>query len=206
MLLNTRSASMKIIPATKGYNILVDDEDYDRLCRVKWGAYAGARGVARPARQPMVDGKRSIAYLAHEILKPPPGMVVDHINGDPWDNQRHNLRICTPAQNAKNRRKTKALGSKYKGVKKLSGTFSAAIGSDYRAYHLGCFPTEAEAAIAYDAAAKFLHGEYANLNFPNIDTPAASPEDIWAKATPQRESLGLTRARARLAIRTGSGA
>jgi hypothetical protein len=43
--------------------------------------------------------------------------VIDHINGDPLDNRKENLRICTARQNACNRRplSTKT-GSKYKCI------------------------------------------------------------------------------------------
>jgi hypothetical protein len=35
----------------------------------------------------------------------------------------------------------------------------------------GMYDCELEAAKAYDAAALELHGDFANLNFPHIDTP-----------------------------------
>ena len=41
-------------------------------------------------------------WLHNEIMHPPEGYVVDHINGNPLDNTRDNLRICTQLDNMKN--------------------------------------------------------------------------------------------------------
>lgn len=56
--------------------------------------------------------------------------------------------------------------SGYRGVQKMGHRFYAKITCARVAYHLGTFPTAAQAARAYDAKARELHGKYALLNFP----------------------------------------
>ncbi len=41
-------------------------------------------------------------WLHNEIMQPPEGYVVDHINGNTLDNTRENLRVCTQLDNMKN--------------------------------------------------------------------------------------------------------
>jgi hypothetical protein len=44
------------------------------------------------------------------------------------------------------------------------GNWEAKINVNYERLHLGVFPNECEAAIAYNVAAAYFHEEYANLN------------------------------------------
>lgn len=46
---------------------------------------------------------RKIIGLHREIMSPPTHLEVDHINGDPLDNRRSNLRIVTHAENLQNK-------------------------------------------------------------------------------------------------------
>jgi hypothetical protein len=110
--------------------------------------------------------------LHRELLEAKPGDLIDHINGDPCDNRRANLRICTHADNMKNRRKfSGARTSKYKGVwfaRKQAHTarpWRAHIRIAGKPTYLGSFATDLEAAKAYDAAALEHHGAFARLNF-----------------------------------------
>ena len=55
--------------------------------------------------------------------------------------------------------------SKYKGVEKTKNTWYARITVNGDKIYLGSFPTEKEAAMAYDTAASRHFGEFAQLNF-----------------------------------------
>jgi hypothetical protein len=56
--------------------------------------------------------------------------------------------------------------SQYKGViyDKTRQKWAAYIGVKYRSINIGRFENEEDAAIAYNVAAQFFFGEYANLN------------------------------------------
>ncbi|WP_412102526.1 HNH endonuclease [Paenibacillus alvei] len=94
--------------------------------------------------------------------------VVDHINGDPLDNRRENLRVATRNENCRNRRRRKRYKYRFKGVTydkdKVVNKWRARISYEGKRHCLGYFYTETEAAKAYNEAAIRLHGEFASLN------------------------------------------
>lgn len=59
---------------------------------------------------------RKIGKLHRFIMNPPEDMVVDHINHNPLDNRKCNLRICTSQQNSMNLSKRSDNTSGYTGV------------------------------------------------------------------------------------------
>jgi len=143
-----------------GHLALVDAEDLPELEKYRWHI---ANGYAKRCLK-REDGKSKSMPMHRQIMKPPLGMFVDHIDGNRLNNTKANLRICTPQQNAKNRKQSAARNGKYKGVRQRGGRFEAAIQRDGRNVHLGSFVTAEDAAYAYDCAAKELHGEFACLN------------------------------------------
>ncbi len=90
---------------------------------------------------------------------------VDHINGVRSDNRWENLRPATRSENAKNRKKVWG-ASKYIGVNRMRKKWEASIKVNGRKVFLGCYTKEVDAALAYDAAARRVHGEFASPNFP----------------------------------------
>lgn len=137
---------------------LVDDEDFDRVNAMAW-QYQGGGGYAF----------RSDTGLGMHrfILDAPSGVEVDHRNGDPLDNRRENLRLATTSQNQMNARKCSTpTSSIYKGVhwEPDRSKWGARIKADGKYLRLGRFNDEAEAALAYNAAAILHFGEFARLN------------------------------------------
>jgi len=92
------------------------------------------------------------------------GQQVDHINHNPLDNRRCNLRLCTNGQNTANARKHKdGITSQFKGVSwdKYAQSWCVQV----QGSRVGRFKSEMEAARAYDNAARVAFGEFAHLNF-----------------------------------------
>jgi hypothetical protein len=154
----------------KGKYAIVDDEDYTLLSKYKWHLNKGY-----PERSEYITGRVIHKRISREIMTPTGNLVVDHINGDKLDNRRENLRVCTQAENAKNKRGNKRNTSGYKGVSfdKRKGTWAAYISNK----HIGYFENEEIAARAYDYHALKIHKQFATLNFPN-EVPQAPMKKI----------------------------
>jgi hypothetical protein len=111
-------------------------------------------------------GKR---YLAHRVAwllthGEWPSLTIDHINGNPADNSKVNLRIATRLQQQGNRR-VQACASGRKGVHQApSGRYIAHICRDRKSRYIGSFATADEAAAAYTEAAKKHFGNFAKGN------------------------------------------
>ncbi len=169
---------IRYIPLTRGKYAMVDAADYPWLSEYKWHVVAPGKEYAGRKQQ----GKT--VYMHREIMQPPLGMMVDHIDGNSLNNCRRNLRNCTNQQNMQNIRKSPRVGSRYKGVyyDKRRRTFSAKICHNGKSYHLGTFATEIEAARAYDRKALELFGEFARLNFPDAVRQESVARPSWPVA------------------------
>ncbi len=161
---------LDISPWSKGTIFTqVDDEDFDFLNQWKWCAHTTRHNRTYVDRRD-VRSNKSI-FLHKEIMKPPTGLVVDHIDGNPLNNQKQNLRVCTRSENIRNRvKKTAKSISRYKGVSIVKGKFQVTIHKDKKSIHLGRFEKEIDAAKAYNVGALKYHGEFACLNIINVDT------------------------------------
>jgi len=148
---------------THGYMAIVDDDDYDELSKYKWYPYRKSNTV-----YPMRDGNERPIFMHRQIMGFPKEWI-DHKNRNGLDNQKENLRLCTPTENRRNNSGNLVRSSRYKCVRfereHLSKPWRAYINISGKKVWLGYFETEIEAAKAYDAAAKIYYGEFSNPNF-----------------------------------------
>ena len=153
------------IPLTSGLVAIVDDEDAAWAGQWSWHA-----AITRRGRDPIYARRHDGAgflKMHRALLGVGAGQIIDHINGNGLDNRRCNLRICSPVENARNRRVNRASTSGFKGVTKVpcASPWRAQIKLRSRTKYLGWFKTAEEAARAYDAAAREHFGDFAWLNF-----------------------------------------
>jgi hypothetical protein len=162
----------KEIPISDGRAIaIVDEDNFWWLNTWKWSLM---NGYAR--RMEYIDGRHVTIAMHREIIGAPREADVDHINGNPLDNRRSNLRIARASDNTHNASHKSIHG--YKGVVGAAGLFQARINAGKKTICLGTFPTARDAAVTVDSAARWLHGPFARLNVPEIDTEPMSPMDI----------------------------
>lgn len=153
----------------RGLTTKLDPEDYEKFKDEKWTvsgcAKPGVYYASKSQNIGKVDGKSRFKKrsLHKEILECPPGMEIDHINGDTLDNRKANLRLCTRNQNAQNRSRKRAPG-KLKGAyfMKATSRWYSRIQTDGKDLFLGWFDNDVAAHAAYCDAADRLHGEFAN--------------------------------------------
>lgn len=166
---------MKKIPLTRGFEALVDDEDFEMLNKWKWSIGAiRCTAMRRAMSHPAVKeaGKETTIYMHRIILNTPKGLQTDHIDGNPLNNQKSNLRICTHSQNQMNKGVGRNNSSGFKGVywHKKANKWMAYVIKNKKHIHLGLFDNLKKAALAYNQAATKYHGEFARLNvIPNTE-------------------------------------
>lgn len=154
---------MKEIPLTRGYVALVDDEDYERVSRLKW--HVKQQGNNDTVYAAHTDPKTYKTIRLHRfVLDAQDHEVIDHRSGDGLDCTRSNLRRCTSAQNQQNRRKSKNSTASVMGISRSGNRWKAEIRANHKRIYLGSFDTQEAAGEAYRKASIEHHGEFSSFN------------------------------------------
>ncbi len=90
----------------------IDKEDYERVSNYKWSLKKEKYGERITSN----DRKLEKQYLHQFILGKAEGKVIDHINRDPLDNRKSNLRHTTPSINSTNARARTESKTNIRGV------------------------------------------------------------------------------------------
>lgn len=141
--------------------------------KVFWTVYAG-RGM-KPGMQAGTINKNGYSilrvgkkrYPAHRLIwkhlyKEDPVLEIDHIDGNPSNNRKSNLRLASRMQNSYNR---KLISSNTSGVKGVTWVgflkkWKAQCGSNGRMHYLGVFKTIEEAHEVLQDFRKKNHGQF----------------------------------------------
>jgi len=123
----------------------------------------GPRGYAQVGFNRVYYAVHRVAYFLATGLQP---SIVDHINGDPFDNRLENLRASNPTRNQQNRALDKRNSTGISGVRFLhqlkSPSWNAGIGINGKFVHLGSFPTLFDAVCARRSSENKFFGSYSS--------------------------------------------
>ena len=183
--MSTQSTTDFLTFTIRGRIVSVDPDIYYQLFNVRpsrpYKRYAGdiiglrLGGSDYPS---IVIGRnpKRLVLLSRFIMNPPQDMVVDHINGDIYDNRRENLRIANRRQNALNAKRRNSSGftgvSLYKannGRSYCHVAFYDRNGKLYSFHTADCPEHRILAAYAHDKFVLLANDEdYAPLNFESF--------------------------------------
>ena len=136
-----------LIDLGNGRQAVIDAADYPRVANFSW--HQASTGYARS--QVRGSRRKQCVYMHRLIMDAPVGMEVDHIDGDPLNNHRVNLRLVTHSENQQNRRgPTRNNRSGFRGVvwHAYAGRYVARVTVQGKQICLGYFDRPADAARA----------------------------------------------------------
>lgn len=132
---------MRFIELTRGYQAIVDEEDYLYLLGYKWHYNNGRAWTTIRIEK---GGKQYKIPMHGLIMQCPKGLMIDHINRNPLDNRKENLRYANHRINGLNR-KDNSHGVYWH---KLNKKWIASIPDNGKRKHVGYFKTKEEAIKA----------------------------------------------------------
>jgi hypothetical protein len=172
---------VKELPLSSGGVTLIDDDVYEWARRRTWRAGGGDRNQYVVRSGQIGHGLRTrrvvVIYLHRAIMNAPAGVEVDHINRNPLDNRRKNLRFATRTENAQNRSNTvpnSRTGVRGVTQEKRSGRFLAQVFRNRKRIYVGSYLTLEEATAAATAARRAAYTHTAEQGDGGSTTPPPS--------------------------------
>lgn len=145
-----------------GSSFIFDEEDLELVRSYRWYMSNGY-----PVTRSNGGRYRKLTRLMFGIAEES-GTDVDHIDGNPGNERRKNLRVTDHVKNCWNTKLKTENHSGYKGVSfdKEKQKYQAQIVENKNYHFLGYYANPEDAARTYDEAARFYFGEFACVNFP----------------------------------------
>ena len=138
---------------------IIDSGDVGKCSKLKWRKNDNGY---------VVTGRGSDGYRLHNFVLDREAdlmTVSDHINRNPMDCRKVNLRVCSRTENNANVGLRKDNSTGFRGIYKRKERWSASVICKRTIHRAGVFDSKEEAAMAYDIKAKELFGEFAYQNF-----------------------------------------
>ena len=141
---------IKVKSKAKTYFVWLDEEDYPKIYKYSWFIYYQKSGKVNGV-QAWIDKKLVKLHRFVMDCIPGDGKMIDHIDRDPLNNCKSNLRFISSSGNNRNKTKKAGTSSQFPGVfwHKASSKWKAQIRIDGKKTHLGRFVLEEIAAITY---------------------------------------------------------
>ena len=145
----------------------VSDEDYERVISHDWYLYQSFGVPSSSAWIYAYSYGKKLRLTRFILNENDPKILIDHIDRNPLNNGRSNLRRSTNTENKRNSSKRNGCSSQFKGVSWYARIkrWQSQICVNNVHIHLGFFNSEEEAGKAYDTAAEQYFGEFAVKNF-----------------------------------------
>jgi hypothetical protein len=136
---------------------IVSPEDADFLRRWNWSLNGGyvSRGTRRAGKYRRILMHRIVARRSGQKIA---GREIDHINRDPLDNRRSNLRAVSKSVNQHNAGARRDSSTGHRGITRRTGrdTLVVRIQVDNKREYIGDYPTLDAAIVARTAAERRL--------------------------------------------------
>lgn len=171
---------MNVAYKDENYICEFDESDFDLVSsyNAKWCAKKMDGKIRYVYCSKKINGKSKTYSLHRVLLNFPDGLFVDHINRNPLNNKRSNLRLADILTNSQNRTKNRTSNhkqptSKYKGINARKRKNSTSYTVYIKGKAVATFKDEIIASNYYNHLAIKEFGEFACLN----EVPFISLED-----------------------------